>query len=74
MLRNPFSRRVEETSVTSNGALPADRTWLEAPRWNKNFVPFGDRLDFLSAEKQHLNTGHLRILPPRGERKRYGDV
>ena len=43
---------------------------LEAPVWNKAFVPFGDRLDFLSPERQHLNTGRLRILPPRNPERR----
>ena len=38
--------------------------------WRKEFVPFGDRLNFLSPEVQHLNTGRLSIMPPRGERKR----
>ena len=33
-------------------------------------VPFGHRLDFLSPEKQHLNTGKLKILPPYEKRKR----
>lgn len=55
---------IPDVPVTSNGT-----TWLEAPRWHKSFVSFGDRLNFLSPEAQQLNTGKLRILPPRGERK-----
>lgn len=50
-----------------------DVTWLEAPKWDKTFRGFGDRLNFLSDERQHLATGKLRILPSRGERKRYGE-
>lgn len=42
--------------------------YMEPTRWNKTFIPFGDRLDFLSPENQHLNTGRLRILPPRGDK------
>lgn len=34
------------------------------------FTPFGDRLDFLSPERQHLNTGRLKILPPSNPEKR----
>lgn len=33
-------------------------------------VPFGNRLDFLSPEKQHLNTGRLKIMPPLQDKKR----
>ena len=33
-------------------------------------VPFGHRLDFLSPEVQHLNTGKLKIMPPLNPEKR----
>jgi hypothetical protein len=40
--------------------------WLAKP----GFAAFGDRLDFLSPEVQHLNTGTLKIMPPRNPEKR----
>lgn len=43
---------------------------MEAPVWNKAFVPFGDRLNFLSPESQHAFTGRLRILPAKHPEKR----
>lgn len=42
--------------------------WLSRP----GFQAFGDRLNFLSVERQHLNTGKLRILPPSNPEKRNG--
>lgn len=45
-------------------------SWLEAPKWNEKFKAFGDRVNFLSEESQHLATGKLRILPPRNPEKR----
>lgn len=45
-------------------------TGLPQVAWGRSFVPFGDRLDFLSPEVQHLNTGRLSILPPLGVKKR----
>lgn len=49
---------------------PRATQFMEAPRWNKTFVPFGDRLNFLSDERQHLATGRLRILPPLNPERR----
>lgn len=48
----------------------ARKRYLESTVWQKQFEPFGDRLNFLSPEARHAETGRLRILPPRGERKR----
>lgn len=48
----------------------ARQGYMEATKWNKQFLPFGDRLDFLSPEKRHLETGSLRILPPKNPDKR----
>lgn len=41
-------------------------------QWSQRhgFRPFGDRINFLSPEAQHLNTGRLMILPPYGVKKR----
>lgn len=36
------------------------------------FKPFGDRIDFLSPERQHLNSGKLRILAPLNPERRNG--
>lgn len=52
------------TSVTCHTPLPT--SWTSRP----DFQGFGDRLNFLSPEAQHLHDGRLRILPPRGEKKR----
>lgn len=52
---------------------PESSQFLEAPRWDKTFIPFGDRLNFLSEERQHLATGRLRILPPLNRKKRYSE-
>jgi hypothetical protein len=48
---------------------PEKKKPLGAPVWNKAFVPFGDRLNFLSEERQHLATGTLRVLPARRPKK-----
>lgn len=45
--------------------------------WSKrgDRVPFGHRLDFLSPEKQHLNTGRLKIMAPlHPEKRKRGDA
>lgn len=52
---------------------PKATQFLEPTKFNKSFVPFGDRLDFLSDERQHLNTGKLRILPPLGLKKPFSE-
>lgn len=49
-----------------------DRDKSQSISWHRDFVSFGDRLNFLSPERQHLNTGKLRILPPRDPEKRNG--
>lgn len=36
------------------------------------FKAFGDRLDFLSPERQQLNSGKLRILAPLNPERRNG--
>lgn len=48
----------------------SDRNPLVGWSTKHGFVPFGDRLDFLSPERQHLNTGRLKILPPSNPEKR----
>lgn len=40
----------------------------------EEFKPFGHRLDFLSPEQKHLQTGTLAILPPMNKEKRKRDV
>lgn len=41
---------------------------LPAVAWSDpGFKAFGDRLDFLSPEAQHLQDGKLRILPARSK-------
>lgn len=49
---------------------PDSTQFLEPTRFNKSFTAFGDRLNFLSDEKQHLATGRLRILPPLNPERR----
>lgn len=60
----------EVTSVTSGKPdVPGPTVeWSRRPEARA----FGDRLDFLSPEKQHLNTGRLAILPPSNPEKRNG--
>lgn len=54
--------RQRDKSPQSN----AEVEWSRRP----DRVPFGHRLDFLSPEKQHLNTGKLKIMPPLNDKKR----
>jgi hypothetical protein len=39
--------------------------------WSSQFVPFGDEVNFLSPEQQHLATGNMKILPPVNPEKRH---
>lgn len=43
-----------------------------APDWadREGWRPFSNRIDFLSPEARHLQTGRISILPPRGEKER----
>ncbi len=56
-------------SKKSNSPRKKPKRYLEAPRWNDQFTPFGDRLNFLSEEGQHAVTGKLKILPPKDPRR-----
>lgn len=38
--------------------------------WEKGFLPFGNRLHFLSRENQQLIGGQMNILPPKDPSKR----
>lgn len=48
----------------------SDKSPSLAPEWSARhgFKPFGDRINFLSPEVQHLHTGRLKILPARGDK------
>lgn len=54
-----------KTRATITATLKEKRTrnplveWMDRQGWKL----FGDRLDFLAEESQHLETGKLRILP-----------
>lgn len=43
-----------------------------APEWadRDGWRPFSNRLDFLSPERQQLESGRMRILPSKGEKQR----
>lgn len=41
-------------------------SWKQREGWQ----PWGDRFHFLSPEGQHAMTGKMRLLPPRGLKKR----
>lgn len=45
------------------------KRYMEVPKWRKEFTAFGDRLDFLSEERQHLQTGRLKILPAKNPKR-----
>lgn len=53
---------------------PAMKMESVRPVWGKQFVPFGDRMNFLSPERQHLQTGKLAILPARNPERRVRHV
>lgn len=62
-----------ETRAKKRAAMLAKRGERQpVPTWHESFVPWGNRLHFLSPERAHLETGGIRILParkrePRGE-------
>lgn len=49
-----------------------DRDMSRSPLvdWEKGFLPFGNRLHFLSRENQQLIGGQMNILPPKDPSKR----
>lgn len=68
-MRNPFSDRDKSQSPSAPERPQRSASPVE---WSSRhgFQAFGDRLNFLSPERQHLQTGTLRILPPANPEKR----
>lgn len=64
MPRGVYDRTKKPEPVSAQSkpvAVLSDTDWPKRKGWQ----PFGDRLGFLSLDRQHLNTGRLRIQPPR---------